>query len=477
MKNAATLLLVCTLFLVPRAARADDPFAAYRIPTHSWWTGTLRASADASQLVRQNSSTMDNRSLLANGNTSVGWGRDSEPLAAWFEVAAQAQSNRQSRREWTADAETQEHDSNTWESWSTELGGRFYPGPGPLGWELDAFLYGSYLQYLAREDMRQDIFDDAYHIRSREMTRQDGYTTRLQLSAGPLLGRVRDATPVHDVHVLEGRLLEAGALHGPLSDRARERLAAVLAAGAELGAVHDRPARFVYREVERVLREEGAIGEGGLGAYAALRIAETTRPRARFQRLRGSLIGPLFMATTGPTHVRWMNERDTRLWYGDSLLDQVSEHLSSSSRSIHDEYWAGGRAEFHRPLGWRWQLDADGQAALATRIGEHGAMTSANVSLAWDVADRWAAGITAHQQRTDLRKTLAPPVWLTQVSASVAYDLEDRLSLSLSLSELQYRYLPGGDYQRSRQLSLGLDYRFLGAFDAPGVMGRMQPRH
>src|SRR5205823_173566 len=74
-------------------------------------------------------------------------------------------------------------------------------------------------------------------------------------------GRVRDATGVQLARLLEARLLEAGAIRAPLSRAAKERIAALYYLRPSLSVAHERPDRFFWREVGRVLREVGAEAE------------------------------------------------------------------------------------------------------------------------------------------------------------------------------------------------------------------------
>ncbi len=480
MKSVALLLLACcALSLVPGVARGDDPFADYRIPDHSWRSASASLSANASQLRRQAGYQRDDRSLSSTAAARFDWERDSEPLAAWYGVGAQGSADRTSNRYDQSIWEQLQKLSDGRESWNANAGARIYPGGGPVGWQLSAWATGSYEQDLNRRESKLESFGFPFgHVRqtSRQFQRVDYYSTSLSAQFGPVLGHVRDATPVYDVRVLEDRLRGTGAIEGPLPARTRGRLAAVLAAGQPIGAVHDRPARFLWREVERVLREDSVLVERGLGAFAALRAAEPTAPRSRFQRLRGRLAGPLLIAATGRATARYVLEQEDRLYLADTLYDSIRRQDSIPAiRSLLDQYWAGGQVELHQPLGWNWQLDVAGQAAASIRTGTHGFQYASSAALGWDVADRWSAQALVQQQRLDMRPTDVRPAWAVQYQVSLAYYLEDRVSISLGANEYQARWMSGGEYIRQRQAVLGLSYRFLGALDAPGLMQPMRP--
>jgi hypothetical protein len=475
MKRLTFLLLAgcAAALLLPRPARADDPFAEYRIPDHSWTSGSASLSTTANQGIQQFSGRYESHELNGSGSVYVERGYDSDPLYWWLStsVGGRAAVRSVSYRPYP-EYDRQDHIADALEQWYVSGATRFYPGPGPLGFLASATLSAYYDQSWSRADLYRDA-GLGWRDQQRDFDRSDYHALNLTARVGPVWGRVRDATPVYSVHVLEQRLIEAGALAGPLTAKARERLAAVIAAGNEIGAAHERPGRFLWREVERVLREEGAIGEGGLGAYATLRASEYTQPRGRFQRQRGRLFGPVLTARAGSSVTRGQSESEWRVFVADTLyLDDRTVVQVPVYRSTVDQYWAGVQGECHQPLGWSWQLDLSGAVEAETRVGQHGYRCESAATLGWDIADRWAAQAGWSQERNNARPDVLEPAWVAQAGVSLAWFVEDRTSLSLSVNEMQERW--SDTFYRQRQATIGLAYRFLGSFSAPGLM---EPMH
>ncbi len=80
------------------------------------------------------------------------------------------------------------------------------------------------------------------------------------------VGRVRDATSVYQTQVLEQRLLRTGALKRRLSRDAIRQLAKLFSMQGDFGLVHDYPGKHFWREVERILRENGSLAGESLDA-------------------------------------------------------------------------------------------------------------------------------------------------------------------------------------------------------------------
>src|SRR5262249_36178008 len=123
-------------------------------------------------------------------------------------------------------------------------------------------------------------------------------------SASVGFGRVRDASVVFAVEVLEERLTATGALARPPSPEARQRLAELFFQRDEFSSPHTRPERFFWNEVERILRDDGALTGDAIGAESILLALEAVRPlvpnsqSSDFVRFRGFFVGPQISATT-----------------------------------------------------------------------------------------------------------------------------------------------------------------------------------
>jgi hypothetical protein len=99
-------------------------------------------------------------------------------------------------------------------------------------------------------------------------------------TAGLGVGRVRDASPVFDIYVLEKRLRDLGVLTRELKPEARVRLAQVWVAGADHTVIRDRPHSSFWQDIERIARRR-RCAKKVLMLTALIRIAESYRPEVR----------------------------------------------------------------------------------------------------------------------------------------------------------------------------------------------------
>ena len=484
---AVTVLALC---FASAASAATDPFAGFRIPDHTWQSGTVQADAMAGWS-RSNTTGSGTRSDAqdAGGRISLYRSRDSERIATKISIdlAATLRANSfhddEALSGSTADGRGQ--DAN--ESWRLAASTVLYPWRAPVGIGASAYGDGVYRQYVTRSDRVDDIawYTPPYtpgrqERRERNAVHQYVNDAGLSLLAG--FGRVRDATVVYDVYNLETRLRETGALARPLSATAKQKLAALLAVAPAYAAAHDRPDRFVWREVERILSEDGALGEHGLDAYSLLRAREPYEPRrTAFARLRGVFVGPYLGARHYHRLTRNDTEFDERDYQGAEVASRYAGGQGEREWDWYDTAVLGGQAEYHRPLGWRWQADVTGTVDVSVRPGTRGLDAGLDARLAWSIADRWSADLRVDQARRYmyLRQVAGGPAddtWDVGCGATLAYYLEDRTTISVTLVETQYRSLDRGfspagrSYYRKGQAQLGLTYRFLGWLQAPGLV-------
>ena len=116
------------------------------------------------------------------------------------------------------------------------------------------------------------------------------------------------------------------------------------------------------------------------------------------------------------------------------------------------------------------------------RAGDSGLNLLSAVAANWYVSDRWAANLSLQHARSYFDRRLAGGYWSTSASAGIAYFIEDRTSLSLSVSEAQQQtsgpaYLSSGSraYRRDGRFALGITYGFSGGLDAPGLIEPVRP--
>lgn len=478
------LLLACCLACALPARAATDPFAEFSIPDHAWRSGSADFTFSADRSDRSADGRFDRngsqRSIL-NGGLRAGW--DSDALQYGFGVTASGRLLKSESRN-TIDmppyALNQERfERSTDEAWRLDGALRAYPWKMPVGLGLTGSIQGACIQTRSRAGYRrdQDYTEPLRQESDRTWTGHDYGTSAVAgFSAG--LGRVRDASVVYDVHLLEERLIETGAIRRSLSSGARAKLAALHYMAPFYSAAHERPARFVWREIERVLREDGALGKSGLDPYSVMRALEPVAPWGRAMRQRGWFVGIVGQLTTRYDISDRAETVDDKVYASGSLISEAHGAWRHRLASSYDGAALGGGAEYHLPFGWRWQLDAATSLTCPAHPGERGMDLYSRTSVSWFVADRWSASAAIEQRRRYFQprgagEALTADTWQTRAWAGIAYHLEDRTSLSLAVSEAQAQSKHDLDSERilyrDRYISLGISYRFLGRLDAPGL--------
>jgi hypothetical protein len=293
-------------------------------------------------------------------------------------------------------------------------------------------------------------------------------------------GRVRDATVVFDVHLLEERLQATGALARPLSSAARERLAALLFVRPDYSWAHERPERFFWRDVEQLLSADSCLTSGRLDAFSLMRVNEGYRPTlgADFIRLRGFFAGPV--ASAAHSHVIRHNDRyqEDRYFEPGMPPSVTSSSRTNDLESELDRFQLGGRLEYHRPLGWRWQVDLATEALLPMRADEHGFSVASGGDVTWLIADRWKWSVDLSHSRAVFEPRHSDRLqyddWSVTWSSVLGFYIEDRTDLYVELRQNQARQvwqsMDSTRYGRDTSFSLGLRYRFMGGYDGPRLI-------
>lgn len=368
---------------------------------------------------------------------------------------------------------------------------------GPLPW----FASG---RVSTRADWGRDWADEEWELRSeivgspayRSWIEQEEETRSVRRSATAAVelgyGRVRDVTGIYLARVVEARLLDAGALTRALSHETRQKLADLFVVADLYDDLRSRPGRAIWAEVERILRDDGALAAGGLDAASAARAGETLLfPLSRGRRLdglptalgvryRGAHAGPLLRAdhfrSTRVSNIRTRRQ----YWLADSLVDASDGTRGASAGDSQDEARAGFAASVYRPLGLRWQVQAETEVTAPLRRQEDGFELRTNARAAWAVADRWYAMTEwTHNRRLDQPSkggNATADNWSTSLVASLAYEVDDHVQVSVTAYQRQER--GGGtlafqaptqrSFERYHYVGFGLTYRFAGRFFAPG---------
>jgi hypothetical protein len=495
------------------------PFTEFRIPTHRVYS--LWGDAAGSYNDNHNNAggySTNNWQYSGRLGGSGAYLYDSDPLRAAANLNASFQGDRTRMRSENFLLPTNyTHDGDdvkrVTESWSANGDVRYFPWIMPLGLTVGGSGSGSYVQQWTDENSDSYTETDSRYWQNQQHSSVWEYNYSVSGSGGIGWGRVRDATVVYLVHVAEVRLLETGAITRGLSSATREKLAALWYYGKDMGQVHDRYARYYWDEFERILRADGALKDG-LDAYSLYRIAEpvfggnvrsvsypdyTGNPPLRvprggaysgFPRYQGYFIG--LAASEYHSHqIRREDRTRDQYYHSHDSTDHDSHTLTEYHYRVdqsHDEFAIGPRAEYRLPLGWRWQFDVNSSVLFPFHNHAHAIRANSSATASYLIADRWYGQFRFYHSRSINREKASDylsdasgyrdmATWQTNAQASVAFYVEDRLSLSLGLEQQQYvtetNYspnllnMPSHNFTRNHTVSLGLSYHFLGQMDAP----------
>jgi len=465
--------LVATLCLAASPALADDPYGEYRIPEHYWrsWTGS--ASAGGRRDVSDSFGHAESGNLSGNGSSRLTGGFDSDARSHAYSLTL-ALSGNKVWRDLDQDIfgdEDHGHNKQASQSLTGFLAYSRYPTSIPIGLSLAANGAFSLSQSWVYDD-RTTNFPPSKR-QSKSDASSGGYDAGAGLTASLSLGRVRDATPVYQVQVLEQRLLDAGTITHALSSAGRERLAALYTVQLDVAFAHQRPTKYFWQELERILRDDGVLGEGGLDAYSVQRLLEplTIVGSGPAARARGIAFGPVVMLSKQWSHSSSEGTFSEKDYDHDTLVTSYELSVDQLSDFHSDTIFSGLFAEYHRPFGMRWQVDAVSRAL----IPEYGkVITWTNqAGVNWLVADRWFAtaaiqhGLTAPGHGTERR----PQTWSVDYGASVNYFLEDAWAFGLRWAGHQESKF---GFERRDSFSLGVTYQFAGWLTAPAVFAPMR---
>jgi len=473
-----TLLLFTPLPRPARAApsEADSAYGAYRIPAHRW----TQISADLSGGGSHRSANADGGFEQRRGEIRgviggrVVWGFDSDPSLLAVGLSADVDAQRTHYESvFQYPAQVSDRDDvfeQILERVSLSGSWRRYPWAAPL-----AFTLATNNLYTLTQRFQTGTTLYTYPSSTSKSLSSTGYgewAYQGMLSAGTGFGRVRDVTPVYQAQVLEDRLRRTGALSRPLSHAARERLAALFTTQGDVSFAHQRPDKYFWEALERILREDGALERGTLDAYSAQRVLEPIVPTGGVFRRRGFFVGPAVVVATNRAHWREEQSNSFLHYVGDSL-DFSSEFTSDVAESYRtDDIFTSLLAEYHRPLGLRWQVGA----SHSTSIGEAGETlaTFTSLSASYLVSDRWVGGVSAVHVLSATERGSARTVdrWRVAVNAELQYFLEDSWALRLRASQIQDH--TSRIFTRLGSVDIGISRIFTGLFELPGVAAAMR---
>jgi len=494
--------LCCAACPVPCAAAGSD-FSDFRIPKNRalLWTFGLNTRANGNDFSAPTSQSSVG-ALNGTGFTRYSWFSDSDPAFTSLHVDFQARGSsrdqdqqNQTSTPTSSSARTIEFSNrDMFEDWSIFAEHRRYPWATPFAIEASLSLSGDYSQ-----SWISNSSDELYVVPAGTVEYLSGnnrerwtYFNSASVFAATGWGRVRNTTGIYDAMVLEQRLRETGALTRPLSRGGRQRLAEVLYLRGALDTARERPGRALWREIERVLAEDGALQEGGLDPYSVLRAAEPHVGASRGLTSDGVPISPMLRQTGAlvrllvrDTHTNYLIREDagsSRQTIQDGIVVGTSSGTFSSRRSQPlDRVDGGVSGDIHIPISPPWQFDGSGLVLTGLRKEDNYLSTDARLSLAWLAADRWTASANAAYTWHDDDRTQGATGgdrWSWVAGLTVNWYVEDHTAIVLSVIQYQdwRRGDPGGvppfdnfhSFGRTLDASLGLTYRFAGWFATPG---------
>jgi hypothetical protein len=518
--------LLLLAFLLPLAGVSSlfgNDFSEFRVPKHQVYAmsgslvGTYYGNSQDQGLERL-------RHWESHGAVS-GWGYwlfDSDSrwtrLRATANVGVKESADRSSGSPYPEQvSESQSSANDVLENWLIEAENRWYPFHLPIGFAFSGYARAGYVQRwfssrsLDKSDRRwESLATDSWHAQTYDYSLEG----RLQIG----WGRVRDATSVYQVHLFEKRLRESGALTRPLLPKTQARLASLLYFEGDYADIHDRPMKFFWEAVESILKEDSAYAPAGITAWDLYRLDENVFGA-------GGIWGE-----PSPTSDTWSNSAyhssgylqypytsrflRERGWFlglaASEWADHDIEHIRMDSRAVnsdsgevvfksgdlvrkhtYDKEWGislGPVAEYHLPLGWRWQLDATAEVMFPLYEGaRNDFLENADLTATYILADRWEILFGVSQTRNVTRYTYPGRLyqendWSCESNAELAYYIEDHLIAALILSQGQYGSLNGSkydtypdfslarNYSRTYYATVGLTYHFAGLLDAPGIV-------
>jgi hypothetical protein len=484
---AAIRCAVLSVLLLAGVAGADE-FSDFRIPEHRWRSIRGDASFSGSRN-RMNEAfsqrTNDNGSLRLEGSGSWAYEADDRQwLVSSFAEVIGRQSNSEDRARFfgATSVLTDDLDSRIEEARELlGLSGEFqrYPESTPLGLKARMLAVGYFGQ--GWSDSRHDQFSSDVIGSARSLqevdSRQDSYMYQAELAASMGIGRVRNATGVYSAELLERRLRGDGAITGPLSAAARERIARLYYVGPQYRSAHDRPDKFFWRDLEIILRDEGALAAGNLDAYALLHALEPYVPGAIATPLRRSGYWVAASITYDHQHaIRRTSGASHDEDYVDGVLVSSTTFSVGSRFTDHvDRVLFGPEAQWCLPLGWRWQIDVDAFLRFDIVDPSQGTILS-QLRASYVIAERWGASArVAHRRETVGDDLTLWEGWFFTAGIDVVYDIEDHLQAVLSIADQQSHFDGSDTFSRNQRVSLGLSYLFSGGLDAPGLIDPVRP--
>jgi hypothetical protein len=361
-------------------------------------------------------------------------------------------------------------------SWFLSGGMRLYPFAPPLGIELSGSLQGIDDQtWRSFKTRTEELAGGSLTVSELEQSNtQWTFRENANLDASVGYGRVRDATPVFEVILLEERLSRDGVLARPLSRPARQKLADLFSLQTNFSIVHQLPDKFFWREVERLLREDDALGPAGLAAYDVNHASEAlVVARDAFFRRAGWFLGPVVSGTHQHVEYR-LNQRSSRRVTQDGVVQVENSNTGSlKATDFSDKILLGGKGEAYWPLGSRTQLDLFEQAMVSRKGEDDLLLVTGSFRLQHLIAERWFAEAFVSHSRQIVGEPQQFSAWSANAGGAVSYFLEDFCRLDLIAQQAwngfeSSAFSPTSQRNTNLNVSLGITLG-RGRLNAPGL--------
>lgn len=494
----AFLALLATA--IPAAVSADD-YDEFRVPDHStrYWALTFQGSAG--RYVNNHPSDWS-RDASGFGGLETYYARafDGEMRYARMTTRVglhESVASSRSRAQSSSSLNYTELNSRRWDlsasqNWALYLDERRWFGRSPVAVSARVSGSGVYAQSRTNHETPEIFRNSGGTTRIVDETEGRAFRTEHSVSGsvGAGVGRVRDVTGMHATRVIEARLRQSGAITRELSAGARQRLAAIVYLASAVDRVEDRPAQVVWRAIEDVLREDGALAPSGLSGAAAFGAAEPFArsggpdafglPTMLLYRSRGQWIG----LALGGEHFREILQGDERRYratfVNDLLTFESRSNVSRRSDSPLDYASIVLDAEWHRPVGDDWQWDAWANYQHSLRVRSPLRSISESVRANRLVFDRGVLTVGLDHWRAEANTGDDQPVgrsqWRVGLLAQATWYVQNQLSLNVTASDFQGRnrrwdesgFPEVKSYDRFSGISAGLTWRFQGSMTAPG---------
>jgi hypothetical protein len=213
------------VLLLSMQSFADD-FSDFRIPEHSVLSLTGEVDLNGSVRNSEQQSDYDSHDIRGDIGGSLYWLRDSDRFRSRVSASLSADGSlRRVRDENSPEYWNYSRNDYLQQRLSASWNNRVYPWTIPLG--VSGYVSGSIatVESWSLHESEYPAEDGNIHVSDGEDRHE--WNARVSVSYAVGYGRVRDATAIFDVFILEDRLIEKDALTGELQGQTRRDIAAL----------------------------------------------------------------------------------------------------------------------------------------------------------------------------------------------------------------------------------------------------------